>query len=194
MMWFKRQPDKKEELLGVNGLKITKNHKISLSVIPSSGIVTQSILYIYNIEKEDVGEYICGINTNPVITQVKKSNKPAKASSSIAIANISPHNFLLYIYLQTSQSGSLEIKPEDHTTTEQNHKKATKTTLPPNNNLSNDQQDFTVTTIIIDNNQKSSSNSTEGIFCIDFPKLWKDSKQEAQKFFYSIWDKLHRYF
>ena len=63
-----------EEILAVNTLKITKNPKMSFSVLARSGIITESILYIYNVGLDEAGVYSCGVNTNPMIMQVKLIN------------------------------------------------------------------------------------------------------------------------
>lgn len=57
-------------LLGINSLLITKNTRVSISVVPNSGEMTQSILYINSVEKDDDGHYKCIVNASPMISQV----------------------------------------------------------------------------------------------------------------------------
>jgi len=60
-------------ILAINGLKITRNPRISLSVFPRSGDITESILYIFNVRSEEGGTYSCGVSTDPMILQVRSS-------------------------------------------------------------------------------------------------------------------------
>ncbi|CAG7830626.1 unnamed protein product, partial [Allacma fusca] len=65
--------DNKQALLAINALVITNNPRITVSLLPSSGDVSRSILYIYAAEYEDSGVYHCIVNSSPVISQVTSS-------------------------------------------------------------------------------------------------------------------------
>jgi hypothetical protein len=57
--------------VAINSLKITKNPRVTVTVMQTSDDITQSNVYIRNVETEDTGKYECAVNTNPMISQVR---------------------------------------------------------------------------------------------------------------------------
>jgi len=68
-MWLKKEGEK-EVFVAINLLKITKNPRVTISLLQTSDDITQSNVYIHNVEIEDTGAYECAVNTNPMISQV----------------------------------------------------------------------------------------------------------------------------
>jgi len=69
VIWLKKEGEK-EHFVAINSLKITKNPRITVTVLQTSDDVTQSNVYIRNTEEGDTGKFECAINTNPMISQV----------------------------------------------------------------------------------------------------------------------------
>jgi len=146
IMWFRKRPGSTEEILAVNTLKITKSPKMSFSVLASSGIVTESILYIYNVGPEETGVYSCGVNTNPMIMQKGALDVFSKYVAPEPTATPKPA-----IYKNPTRVGRDREIPE-------------------------------------------AEDSESTIFCINFPRLWRDTKKEAEDFVSGVWKKLSSIF
>lgn len=69
MTWSWKKDDV-QKFLAIGIVKITHNPRVVISRIQKSDDVTQFNLYVYNVKKEDEGQYFCNVNSNPMIEQV----------------------------------------------------------------------------------------------------------------------------
>ncbi len=172
-MWFRKRAETPDEILAVNSLKITKSAKMSFSILPSSGLVTQSLLYIYNVDVEEAGVYSCGVNTDPMIIQVG-------GPFLFFFRNPTRHVFhnTLKSQIMKLQKGSLEVftKPEPP---RPSPGPAPGTVLVKNG-------------VTISRETNPDSDSTT--FCFNFPKMWRETRREAEAFVADVWKRVSSIF